>query len=98
MREQAVIRREQITQIVFAGNAGQRNPGTASVPAQVEGQTHTPETGDAFGPLQITLLTTAPTVDKQHARHFRFGTEKGPAHLFIINVDLNAFASSRHRI
>ncbi|MGF6671834.1 hypothetical protein ABIA53_005504 [Pseudomonas monsensis] len=66
--------------------------------AQIEGQADAAKTGDAFRPLQVALLATAPAVDKQHTGHLGFGAEKRPAHLFIINVDLNAFASSRHRV
>ncbi len=98
MREQSIVRRQQVSQIVFAGNPRQWNAGAAGVPAQVERQAHAAQTCDAFGPFKITLLTAAPTVHEEHAGDLRFGAEKSPAHLFIVDVDLNGFASSRHRI
>ncbi|MNM51409.1 hypothetical protein D3C81_624670 [compost metagenome] len=98
MREQAVIGRQQVAQVVFAGHPGQWNAGAAGVPAQVEGQAHATQTGDALGALQVPLLAAAPTVHEEHAGDFRFGAQEGPAHLFVVDVDLNGFASSRHRI
>ncbi|MNY25444.1 hypothetical protein D3C86_1592280 [compost metagenome] len=98
VREQAVIGRQQVTQIVFPGHPGQWDAGATSVPAQVEGQAYTTQPGDAFGALQIPLLAAAPAVHEEHAGDFRFGAQEGPAHLFVVDVDLNGFASSRHRI
>ncbi|MNG00804.1 hypothetical protein D3C84_837530 [compost metagenome] len=98
VRQQAIVGRQQVTQIIFAGHPRQGNAGAAGVAAQVERQTDTSQACDPLGPLQVPLLTTAPAVHKQHAGDLRFGTEERPAHLFIVDVDLNAFASSRHRI
>ncbi|MCY1177030.1 hypothetical protein D9M73_173200 [compost metagenome] len=98
VREQAVIGCQQVAQIVLPGHPGQWNAGATGVPAQVKGQAHAPQPGDTFGAFQIPLLAAAPTVHKEHAGDFRFGTQEGPAHLFVVDVDLNGFASSRHRI
>ena len=62
VREQAIVGRQQVAQVVFTGHPGQRNAGAAGMPAQVEGQAHTTQAGDAFRPFQVALLTTAPTV------------------------------------
>jgi len=67
------------------------------MPTQVERQAHTPQAGDAFGPLQVALLATAPAVHKQHAWDLRFGGQERAAHLFVVDIDRNAFASSRHK-
>ncbi|CNM83693.1 Uncharacterised protein [Mycobacterium tuberculosis] len=67
------------------------------MPAKVEGQAHATQTGNTFGAFKVTLLAPAPTVHEQHPRHFGFWAEEGATHLFVVDIDRNAFASSRHK-
>ena len=96
MRDQPVIGGQQVAQVVFARHPRQRNT-RAGVTSQVEGQAYTTQARNTFGPLQVTLLTAAPAVHKQHAGHLGFGAQERAAHLFVVDIDRNAFASSRHK-
>ncbi|MNN84442.1 hypothetical protein D3C81_2016040 [compost metagenome] len=98
MREQAVIGRQQIPEVVFTGDTGQGNTRATGVPAQVEGQAHAAQAGDALGPLQVPLLATAPAMHEQHAGHPGFWGEEGRAHAFAVDLDVNGFTFGRHRV
>ncbi|MNY44372.1 hypothetical protein D3C86_1793980 [compost metagenome] len=70
MGQQPVISRQQVAQVVFTRHPCQWNAGAPGVPAQVERQAHTSQTGDTFRPFQVALLAAAPPMHEQHARDF----------------------------
>src|SRR5690554_4569 len=92
MPMQAVVGRDQIVKIFFACDRLLAF-GVLNMASQIERETHATETRNAAGAFEVTLLTAAPSVHEQHARHLVAGRQEGARHGFIFYSDFNCVAA-----
>lgn len=96
MRGQQVVGGENVGQVVFTRHALLRLD-IAFVPAQIEGQTHTTQSGDAAGTRQVALLAAAPAVNEEHARHLAWWGQQGAGDVLIFHQNVDALAAGTHK-
>src|SRR5690606_5095060 len=83
-------------QVVLAGHLLLALQG-AFVTAQVEGQAHAAQPGDAARPCQVVLLAAAPAVRGEHARYLVLRLQDGAGDPFPFALNLHCPAIGQDR-
>ena len=93
---QRVIGREEILQVMFAGNSLKLRS-CSGVPAQIKRETNAAQGRDLPRANKIALQTTAPAMNEQNTRDYGCRCKQGPSELLLTDLNLNCFFLCIHQ-